>query len=365
LLDTHPGFPPAPGARAALDGALAVLPVEERGLRAAVLARRATSAPDAYDFERSEEQVASARALIGESKPHIARYTALTAQLYLRGGPAHRTEATACMQELRELCEQYSQVLTLPPAFMELHRAITSQQDGDLLAQDAALARAEKLARAVGSRELLWHARRFAAHALINVGDSERGIATLQELHRRARQDSLLGTELLCVYDREVVLRSATGAAYETDRTVLAPDPADPPSVWSIKVRALAARGDRREAHIALSMLPATELARLPCDRDYLGTLGSLVHAAIFVGALDYMDVLYELLAPYENHFAAHVAFSCQGSVAQLRGMLAHRLGRPLEAVRLLQLGSALCEQAGFRPAAEQARLELVSLQAE
>ena len=365
LLDTHPGFPPVPGARAALDGALAVLPVEERGLRAAVLARRATSAPDAYDSERSGEQVASARALIGDTKPPLARYTALSAQLYLRGGPAHRAEATACMQELRELCEQYSQQLTLPPAFMELHRAITSQQDGDLLAQDTALARAEKLARAVGSRELLWHALRFAAHALINVGDSERGITNLQELHRRARQDSLLGTELLCVYDREVVLRSATGAAYETEPTVLAPDPADPPSIWSIKVRALAARGDRREAHIALSMFPAKQLTRLPCDRDYLGTLGSLVHAALAVDALDYMAALYELLAPYESHFAAHVAFACQGSVAQLRGMLAHRLGHPIEAIRLLKLGSALCEQAGFKPSAEQARLELASLQAE
>jgi hypothetical protein len=354
-----------PGARAALDDALGVLPDEERALRAAILARRATSAPDAYDFERSEQQVASACALIGDEKTPVARYTALNARLYLRGGPAHRAEANACMQELRALCEQYSRLLTLPPAFIELHRAITSQQDGDLLAQDTALVRCEKLARAVGGRELLWHAQRFAAHALINVGEGDRGIANLQELHRRASEDSLLGVELLCVYDREVVMRSASDPAHKSEGAVLAPDPADPPSIWSIKVRALAARADRREAHVALSMVPAEQLARLPCDRDYLGTLGSLVHAALSVSALDYMAALYELLAPYDNHFAAHVTFSCQGSVAQLRGMLAHRLGRRDDAISLLKLGNELCERAGFKLSAEQARLELAALQAE
>jgi hypothetical protein len=221
------------------------------------------------------------------------------------------------------------------------------------------------LAGGVGARELLWHSQRFQAIALVNAGAFARGSAALETLHRRAEQEALCGHQVLRAYDRVVVLRGGPSSDSDALRAVLALDPADPPSIWSIKVRVLAALGARREAQLALAMRPAADLARLPCDRDYLGTLGALVHAAVGVGALDYAAALYELLAPYSQGFAAHIAFRCEGSVAQLRGMLARMLGHVPSALEQLKIGIVLCERAGLHTCAEEARRELNSLRAE
>jgi eukaryotic-like serine/threonine-protein kinase len=361
LLDPHPGFPPVAGALAGLNDALEALPSSESGLRAALLARRATSAPDAFDHARSDAQITQAIALLGDSDARLPRYALLSAQLYLRGGPAHAAEAATRLRELEAFCDSYPHMYTVPPVFIELHRAIIAQQAGDLLTQDTALVRCAKLARAVGSHELLWHAKRFQALARINAGEFERGALALQDLHRRAAQNARLGTRLLCVYDETVVLRSSAAILSDSARDVLALDPSDSPSIWSIKVRALAAGGLHREAHIALSMLPATRLANLPCDRDYLGTLGALARAAIEIGALDYAAALYELLEPHSELFAAHIAFSCEGSVAQLCGMLSLRLGHNARALAQLGAGVVLCERAGVHTCAEQARREITA----
>jgi hypothetical protein len=362
LLDLHTGFPPLPDAQAALDEALAALPEVELALRAALLARRATTAPYAYDAERSAEQVASAIAVIGDTQAPYARYSALNAQLYLCGGPAHRLEALARMAELQALCRQDPRFFALPPALIELHRAIVAQQDGELSAQDTALVRCEKLTSAVGSRELLWHGQRFAALALINVGEYAQGMLALEELVSRAEHEALGGARLLCAYDHAIVLQRAPADLIDSQRHALALDSADVPSVWSTKVRVLAALGERRAALAALSQVSPDKLARLPLDRDYLGTLGALTHACIELGARDYMAQLYNLLEPHEHLFAAHITFYCEGSVAQLRGLLASGLGQHAQAVRHLAAGLTRCEQAGFKNCADQARRELARL---
>jgi DNA-binding winged helix-turn-helix (wHTH) protein len=362
LLDAHPGVPPIVGSRAAVDDALAVLPAAERGLRAALLARCATSGREAFDVERSQAHLSCALELIGDSDEVLTRYVVVSAQLYLRGGPAHRSEADAYMRNVQALLDRNTSRLTVSPVPIELHRAITAQQNGDLLAQNAALARCEQLMRVGGSREQLWYTQRLQALSHINAGDMQRGVATLHELHRRAEQDSLSGAQLLCVYDQIVVLGNAANASYESMRDILAIDPGDSPSIWSIKVRTLAASGACSEAHLALSTHPAAQLARLPCDRDYLGTIGSLAHAAICIGALDYVATLYELLEPYDNLFATHITFMCEGSVAQLRGMLARSLGRTAVAIEHLQTGIRLCERAGLIKCAYEGQRELESL---
>jgi hypothetical protein len=362
LLDLHTGFPPLAGAQAALHEALDGLPETELGLRAALLARRATTAPYAYDATRSAEQIASALALSGEARSSYACYAALNAQVYLQGGPGHRAEVEARMRALQALCRKDPHFFALPPALLELHRAIAAQQDGDLSAQDLVLVRCEKLTSAVGSRELLWHCQRFAALALINAGEHAQGSLALEALLRRAEHEALGGASLLCAYDHAIVLNRPPASLPDCQRNVLAPESGDAPSVWSTKVRVLSALGDRRAAHAALSLVPADQLAALPHDRDYLGTLGALAHGCIELGALDYVAKLYTLLEPYENLFAAHITFYCEGSVAQLRGLLAHSLGQQAHAVKHLSAGLARCEQAGFRNCAEQARRELSRL---
>ena len=139
----------------------------------------------------------------------------------------------------------------------------------------------------------------------------------------------------------------------------MAPEATDAPSVWSTKVRVLAALGDLHTAYAALSLVRADQLVRFPCDRDYLGTLGALAHASIALGARDYATILYELLEPYEGMFAAHIAFYCEGSVATLRGMLARSAGDEARAETQLMAGIASCERAGLKTSAQRARREL------
>ena len=260
-----------------------------------------------------------------------------------------------CMLELQALCQRHPRLYSLPPALFELHRAIAAQQGGDLTAQDAALLRCEKLTSGVGSRELLWHCQRFAALALINAGQLARGAAALEALHRRAEHEVLGGARLLCAYDQTIVLERAPASV----RDALAPEATDAPSVWSTKVRVLAALGDLHTAYAALSLVRADQLVRFPCDRDYLGTLGALAHASIALGARDYATILYELLEPYAGMFAAHIAFYCEGSVATLRGMLARSAGDEARAETQLMAGIASCERAGLKTSAQRARREL------
>jgi hypothetical protein len=224
------------------------------------------------------------------------------------------------------------------------------------------LLRCEKLASVAGSRELLWHCQRFAALALINAGECTQGTLALEELLRRSEQEALEGARLLRAYDQAIVLRRQPDSFVDSLRGVLALDSADAPSVWSTKVRVLTALGERRAAHAALSLVRPDQLARLPCDRDYLGTLGALAHASIELRARDYVAALYRLLEPYEQLFAAHIAFYCEGSVAQLRGLLAQSLGNSAAAEKHLVAGIARCDQAGLKTCAGQARHQLSRL---
>jgi len=135
----------------------------------------------------------------------------------------------------------------------------------------------------------------------------------------------LLGAEMFCAYDRSVVLLSDDE---QPDwQPALAPSAYDRPNIWALKLRALAARGALDEAHRGLSLVSAARLACLPCDREYLGTLGALVRVALRVGAVDYARVLHALLEPYGEHFAVNPSFFCEGSVSQLLGMLAQSFG--------------------------------------
>lgn len=153
---------------------------------------------------------------------------------------------------------------------------------------------------------------------------------------------------------------SATGAAmrdgFPTECDLRSPlyyvctyDDGDPPSVWSMKVRLLAATGRHRDAKRELDRVAPVRLAALPRDRDYLGTLGALARAALVLGARDYCEALYPFLVPYEDHFAVHVSFICEGSVGQLCGELSAALGQSVAAHEHFERCRARSELAGIK----------------
>jgi hypothetical protein len=167
---------------------------------------------------------------------------------------------------------------------------------------------------------------------------------------------------LLAAYDQCVVSPEVGNLDRATLRSALARDAGDPPNIWSIKVRALARAGLSDEALAQLHAVTPQRLRDLPRDRDYLGTLGALVHAVLELGATEYVAPLYDLLAPDSDRFAAHVSFLCEGSIAQLRGSLARRLGLVAEARQLFARGAKLSEQVGLARAAAVSRDLLAEL---
>jgi hypothetical protein len=246
--------------------------------------------------------------------------------------------------------------LSVPPVLIELHQAISALQAGELPALNAALERGEALCHALDHRELLWHLQRLHALAALEAGQPASGHEALRALHARGKQDARLGTALFRAYDCALVLGVAPDAEL---RGALALEPDDPPNVWSMKVRALAALGQRDDALRSLHAVAPERLAALPCDRDYLGTVGALARAALTLKADAYFEPLYASMAAYPQCFAAHVAFVCEGSIAHLLGLLAAALGRTTLAREQLELGLAHSERAGLVLCALRARLDL------
>jgi hypothetical protein len=227
--------------------------------------------------------------------------------------------------ELRTLCRDNPVILSLPPTMLELHVALTAMQSGDLQGALAALERATGRCRDLDS-ELLWHFERFMALARWSGGDGARASGLLAALHERARQQAISGTEMFCAYD-QALLFGVSGAAASGLLAELGPADNDRPNMWAMKLRGLQAAGATALARSALYRVPAARLGVLPCDRDYLGTLGALARVSIALHEPEYSAALYKLLAPYPDCFAVNVSFVCEGPVGQLLGALARSLG--------------------------------------
>lgn len=361
MLNPHTGFKPVPGGNAAFSHALSLLASDDKRTRAVALSGLACLAPQCYAAQRTHELITEALALARASGSRSALHMTLACQLYLEGGPAHAAAASRIEEELSELARKNPRVLPVLPVVLNIQRARSALQRGDGAGMTLAIEHATARCRELRHRELLWHCERFSALARINAGAWSSGVALLETLHRRAEQLPILGSEPFCAFDRVVIFGelAETASLDERTRGALEYDPTEPPSVWALKLRALASVGLNAEAHATLRAVDAADLAQLPCDTDYIGTLGHLARAALALQARDYAEAIYPLLARYPDHFAGQVSFLCDGSVVQLLGMLAESLGRHAEALCHFEAGITANERAGFEPRAAEARLQL------
>jgi hypothetical protein len=226
-----------------------------------------------------------------------------------------------------------------------------------------ALERAASRCREIDQREGLYYAERGLVLLRFNQGDDATLASSLAALHARAEQLGLERTAPFVGFDRAVVLPELgePPALDERLRRALSYERSDPPGIWAMKVRALASAGWVEAAHASLRAVAPADLAKLPCDRDYLGTLGHLARAALQLGAQEYVKSLYSLLLPYPERFSIHVSFLAEGSVAQLLGLLASALGEQPKAETHLRAGVAHNERAGLARRAAEARSQLSS----
>jgi hypothetical protein len=239
------------------------------------------------------------------------------------------------------------------PVSLALFRATVALQRGELAAAAPLLLRAESLASHLNHYELLWHVKRCQVVLALDALEPRAGAesrARLVQLHQEAVQTGIRSAEPLIAFDRAVLLdRSKAELAQDIALArSLEHDPWDPPSLWALKVRALASIGRTNEARASLAAHPPRTLAVLPCDSQYLGTLGHLTRAALLLGASDYYEALYALLSPYPGYFSAQLTFWCEGAVPSLLGQLSMALGHTSEGIALLERGLAAERRAGL-----------------
>jgi DNA-binding winged helix-turn-helix (wHTH) protein len=364
MLNPHPGLQPLPGGYDALTHGLELLSDTVPDQRSFALSTLACAAPACYDAARTQVLLAEALQLAQSSGSVNALGGALLAKFYLQGGPAHAHQDAALTADIESLARAHPKVLPVIPGELALHRTIVALQRGEPALLRTELDGIERLCKQLRHVELTWHAERWQTLYAINTEPTSDALVRLEALHRRAQQQAITGHEPFCAFDQQVVFAAFGRAPVldELQQNALATSTGDPASIWALKVRALASAGMMRAALGSLHMLTATQLAGLPCDRDYLGTLGQLTRACLLLGALDYAEVLYTLLAPYSAWFSGHVAFFCDGPVSQLLGMIANALGRSEPARAHFEHAITQCDRAGLALRGAEARVQLASL---
>jgi len=362
MFNQYPGFQPLSGARTALEHALHLLPPEVLSARAVALAATVCTAPACYDAERVTELLEEALELARRSGSRAAMYVTLVSRLFAHGGPDHEHEASAAAAELEDLRRvNPTPQLLLVPLYVSLYRAMSTMQRGDRARASAAIELGLAHAREIGN-SLQWHFERFRVLAQLNEGGWSEAVPKLTALHRRAERTLLLGADPFCAFDQIVIFSEAAGSAPLLDdalRRALDFEHRDPPSIWAMKVRALAAVGLHNEALGVLRARSPLDLLRLPCDSQLLGTLGHLTRACVQLSAHEYVEALERRLRAYPEHYAVHFSFLCEGSVPHLLGMLALLSGRHADAISLLEAGIGMSERAGLGPCEADARWRL------
>jgi DNA-binding winged helix-turn-helix (wHTH) protein len=361
LMHAHPALKPLPHVRPVIERGLSLLCEDALGLRAAGTAGLALTSPSAFVGERAEAYAQQAVELARAANSSSAAYYALLAQLHVLGGPRHVERATEIAAQLEALAQQNPVELAVLPVDLAFHAAARALSLGKLAQASAAFDRAVARSKQLHHAELVWHGERGIALLQIAAGEGTRGHDALSALHVRAGQLRLFGTDVFCAYDRVVVLGTASRESGCDDRLrrALAYDPEDAPPVWAMKVRALAKLGLQDDARAALRAVGPGELALLPCDAHYLGTLSHLAHAVVSLGERSYYEVLTRALGAHPDAFTSHVFALADGPVSQALALLAHASGDTLGAVALWELTLERSERAGFALCAAEARRRL------
>jgi DNA-binding winged helix-turn-helix (wHTH) protein len=361
MFNLHPGFRQMSGARDELAHALELLPGDDAAMRSVALAGLAMASPNCFSNQAVGQLLDEAVPMARASTSRAARYVALIAALQLRGGPEHSSGADAVLEELSALAQQNPTRMPVLPVDLALYRAVRACASGELSAAEHFAATAAAHCRRLHHCELLWHAERMGGMVALNRGAFRASSPLLQRLHERARQPGLYGLDAFVAFDSASWM-SELGGRRQLDLTqlgALAYDAADPPSIWSLKIRALASVGANDEARTALRTLAPRDLAALPCDRDLLGTLGRVIYAALALQAFDYAEQAALRLAAHRSSFCVDIGFLCEGSVPHLLGSVALALGDADRAVSELSDGLAREERAGFLLCAGYTRVEL------
>jgi hypothetical protein len=121
------------------------------------------------------------------------------------------------------------------------------------------------------------------------------------------------------------------------------------PIVRCVQTHVLAELGAHDEARAALQALTRGRCAALPFDEEWLVSTCVLADAAVVLGAAKPSTVLYELMAPYDDHVAISYPEVSIGAVALRLGALAATIGRADDARRHFADALVMSDRIGAR----------------
>ena len=319
-----------------LERALEAVDEADSPMRVRLLARlaggplRDASFPPERKARLSEQALAMARRLEGDSAT-----LAYAMHGYILGhhSPDHVRAQLELASELIEVAGRAGDKERVFDGHEERFDALVEL--GDIQAARAELAAMARVARDLRQPSQAWLVGAHEALLALFAGsleEAERLVDAARDLGERTQGWNATVTHRLQLYAlrRE---QDRLGEIEELIRRSVAEFPTYP-IVRCVQTHVLAALGAHEEARDALETLTRGRCAALPFDEEWLVSTCLLADAAVVLGAAKASTVLYELLAPYDDHVAISYPEVSIGAVALRLGALASTIGRGDDARR-------------------------------
>jgi hypothetical protein len=332
-----------------LERALEAVDEADSPLRVRLLARlaggplRDASFPPERKARLSEEALAMARRLQDDSAT-----LAYAMHGYILGhhSPDHVRAQLQLATELIEVAGRAGDKERVFDGHEERFDALVEL--GDIGAARAELAAMDRVARQLRQPSQAWL---VAAHEAIlalltdPLEQAERLVEAAGELGERTQGWNATVTHRLQLYAlrRE---QERLGEVEDLIRRSAAEFPTYP-IVRCVHAHALALLGAHDEARAAVGALTRGRCAALPFDEEWLVSTCLVADAAVVLGTAETCTVLYELLAPYDDHVAISYPEVCVGAVALRLGALAATVGRGDEGRRHFSDALAMHDRIG------------------
>jgi DNA-binding SARP family transcriptional activator/tetratricopeptide (TPR) repeat protein len=319
-----------------LERALEAVDDADSPLRVRLLARlaggplRDASFPPERKARLSEEALAMARRLDDDSAT-----LAYAMHGYILGhhSPDHVRSQLELATELIEVAGRAGDKERVFDGHEERFDALVEL--GDVEAARLELAAMERVAGELRQPSQAWLVCAHEALLALLAGpldEAERLVAAARDLGERTQGWNATVTHRLQLYAlrRE---QDRLGEIEELVRRSVA-EFATYPIFRCVQTHVLAQLGAHDEARAALEALTRDRCAALPFDEEWLVSTCLLADAAGILGASEASTVLYELLAPYDDHVAISYPEVSIGAVALRVGVLAATIGRRADARR-------------------------------
>lgn len=307
--------------RGLLEDALRLLPVEESGLRAAVLARLSLVSATTLPFERRADLALEAVSMASRVDDPAAEIAALAALCDARSGPDFVDERIRASTRMLELAAGNA-VLELLGRRLRLRAQL---ELGDFAGVDADLAGYARVAERLRSPTYGWLVPMWRGMLALRSGDLDAAASLAAEVESLAVQAQSANAEMMGWALRFHVARR--GHDVETIREMigLVIDGLEDYPAWGCQLALVYAElGELERSRQLVRRIMAAGLDVVPKDSEWAELLWALGEAALLVDEAAAVRAVHAALEPYADLWAVDgFGAACLGQVRELLDRLA------------------------------------------